>query len=54
MLNNEKAKLELSWKPKLSLDETIQFTYEWYYSYFETKSDMIKLTETQIDKFLSI
>ena len=35
LLNNEKAKLELSWKPKLSLDETIQFTYEWYYSYFE-------------------
>ena len=54
MLNNEKAKLELGWKPKLSLDETIQFTYEWYYSYFENKADIIKLTEIQIDKFLSI
>ena len=54
MLNNEKAKLELGWKPKLSLDETIQFTYEWYYSYFENKADILKLTEMQIDKFLSI
>ncbi len=53
LLNNEKAKLELDWRPKLSLDETIQYTYEWYYGYFKEKSNIIKLTEIQIDKFLS-
>ena len=54
LLNNEKAKLELGWKPKLSLDDTIKFTYEWYYGYFKKKSDIIELTERQIDEFLSI
>ena len=54
LLNNEKAKLELGWKTKLSLDDTIKFTYEWYYGYFKKKSDIIELTERQIDEFLSI
>ena len=36
-LNIQKAKKELMWKPKLSLNETIEMTVEWYKDYFEKK-----------------
>ena len=42
-LNINKAKRELNWKPKLSLNQTIGFTIDWYKSFFESK-EMQKLT----------
>ena len=53
LLNNEKAKIELGWTPRLSLDDTIQFTYEWYFEYFNKKSNVIDLTNRQINSFLT-
>ena len=36
-LNIQKAKKELQWEPRLTLDETIKFTVDWYKFYFLDK-----------------
>jgi len=49
-LNIEKAKKELLWEPKLSLNETIKFTIDWYkYYFFEDKVEDI--SKYQIDYY---
>ena len=50
-LKIEKAKKELQWKPKLSLEETIILTTKWYKSFYQGK-DMEKITKDQINYFL--
>ncbi len=50
-LNIKKAQKELSWKPRLSLKESISFTVEWYKSFYN-KKNMVSLTEEQIKLFL--
>lgn len=52
MLNSEKAKNELNWTPKLSFDETIKMTVDWYKIFFETK-DVEKISKKQIDFYLN-
>ena len=51
-LNNSRAKKDLFWQPKLSFDEAISWTAEWYKNYFEQKSDMKKFTADQIKNFV--
>ena len=36
-LNCEKSKLRLNWKPKLSFDETLKFTADWYEFFYKNK-----------------
>ena len=50
-LNIFKAKKELNWKPRLNLKQTINFTIDWYKSYFD-KKDMVSFTKNQIKLFL--
>ena len=50
-LNIEKAKKELNWKPKLTFNETIELTVDWYKNYLENK-DMEKITSEQIKFFM--
>jgi CDP-glucose 4,6-dehydratase len=38
MLNNEKSKQELKWFPKLSIDETLQWTVNWYLNYIKNSN----------------
>jgi CDP-glucose 4,6-dehydratase len=47
-LDSAKAKSELNWSPKLSLDEAVGMTVEWYRG-FKDKKDLIELTNDQID-----
>ncbi len=47
-LNINKAKNELQWKPKLTLDQTLQLTADWYNS-LNADFDMKNLTEEQIN-----
>ena len=48
-----KAKKRLGWNTKLDVNETIEWTVNWYKEYFK-KSDMKKYTENQIDRFTSL
>ena len=49
-LNIKKAKKELNWKPKLSL-ETIELTVDWYKSYTQKLINMEKFTRSQIEYY---
>lgn len=51
-LNCTKANKRLGWQTKLTVDETIQWTIDWYREYFND-SDMKIISENQIDKFQS-
>ena len=53
MLNNNRAKKELNWQPKLSFAETISWTADWYKNYLENKDDVRNFTIGQIKKFLA-
>nr|MBA3632986.1 CDP-glucose 4,6-dehydratase [Acidobacteriota bacterium] len=46
-IDSAKAKDELKWLPKLSLDEAVNLTAEWYRG-FKDKKDLIELTNNQI------
>jgi len=50
-LNNSLAKKELNWQPKLSFEEAISWTAQWYKNYLEKKSDIKKFTINQIQNF---
>ena len=51
-LNIEKAKKELNWEPRLSLDQTLKLTVEWYKNFFSDSSSEY-ITEKQIEFFLN-
>ncbi len=50
-LNHSRATKELNWQPKLSFEETLEWTAEWYGNYLEKKSDVKIFTTEQIRKF---
>ena len=49
-LNINKANKELLWRPKLSLNETIKFTVDWYKYYF-LKKRAEEISNYQIDYY---
>ena len=49
-LNCDKSRKQLGWKTKLNLDQTIEWTIEWYKSFFEGKN-MDIVSQNQINKF---
>ena len=53
-LNIDKAKKILKWKPRLSINESIKFTVEWYKLVLNDKQNYEKVTEDQIKKFLKV
>lgn len=52
-INISKASKELGWRPKLSLHQAIDFTCDWYKSYFADENLIIK-TSDQIKQFSDI
>ncbi len=46
-LDSAKAKSELGWLPKLTLDEAVNLTAEWYHGFMD-KKDLAELTKRQI------
>lgn len=50
-LDNSLAKRELSWNPKLSFDDTIKFTADWYKHYLAKRTDIKNFTIKQIEDF---
>mgnify|MGYP003953116699 CR=1 FL=1 len=54
LLNNEKAKLELGWKPKLDIEKALDLTNEWYYTYHTNKKSITNLTSSQIEYYTKL
>ncbi len=53
MLNIEKAKNILGWKPVFNADEAIKRTVDWYKSFYEKDTDMVSYSLNQIEEFVS-
>ena len=51
MLNIEKAKKILGWYPKLSVDETIKWTVDWYGHFYAGDANMIDFSLAQIKEY---
>ena len=53
-LNSSKAASLLNWKCVLTLNETMQLIYEWYYNYYsKEKVDVMKFTFKQINFYIT-
>lgn len=51
-LDSAKAKSELNWLPKLTLNEAVNLTAEWYRGFMD-KKDLVELTKKQIEFYRS-
>ena len=51
-INSNKAKKLLNWKSKMSTQEAISLTCEWYKRYFE-KKELFNFTKNQILYYLN-
>lgn len=49
-LDCSKANKKLGWFPKINIEQTLQYTVNWYQQY-QKKNDMREFTEKQIDNF---
>lgn len=54
MLDASKAKLELGWRPVLSIEQAISMTALWYKVFLEKKSEIKDFTYSQIEDFLAL
>ena len=50
-LDISKVTKTLNWKPQLNANDTIQWTFDWY---FQNKTDIFQFTKQQIDKYFSL
>ncbi|MDB0032209.1 CDP-glucose 4,6-dehydratase [Alphaproteobacteria bacterium] len=54
LLNSNKSKALLNWKPKLNFDQSIKITYDWYETFINHNNDkklIYEITKKQILKF---
>ena len=51
-INSNKALKRLKWKPKQSINESIDLTVNWYRA-FKNKENLLKITENQIKNYLN-
>ncbi len=51
-LDCEKAARRLGWQPKLTLDDTLEWTTEWYRGFYDDASKARLLTENQIKRYM--
>ena len=50
-LSSNKARKQINYIPKLSLNESIRLTIDWYKSYFQNKKKILKFTQFQIQSY---
>jgi len=55
MLSSKKAKKELNWSPRLTFNETMRMTVEWYREFYEgNRISMRKFTIAQINEYTQL
>ena len=52
-IDSNKIFRKLSWKPRLTINDSVDLTIQWYKS-FRTKKDLYKLTNQQIKNYLNL
>jgi CDP-glucose 4,6-dehydratase len=53
-LDCSKARLRLDWRPRLTLDQTLAWTMEWYQAYQKEPKSVREMTTAQILRYLSL
>ena len=53
MLNSEKSKKTLKWKPKYDIIETIKLISDWYNIFFKKKKNILSITQKQIIEYIN-
>ncbi|MFC1644683.1 CDP-glucose 4,6-dehydratase [Patescibacteria group bacterium] len=53
-LETSKAKCVLKWKSKLTFEDTLKYTFDWYRKYYEGKDNMTEYSNNQIYKFFNL
>ena len=53
-LDSTKAHVQLGWRPRLSIDEAIDWTVHWYRTYASDANSLRKLSEMQIEKYMAL
>ncbi len=51
-LNNLKAKKKLGWKPKLNINQTIEYIVKWYRDFYNDKKNPYNVSKSQVLNFL--
>jgi len=51
-LDATKAKTKLGWKSLMNIDKSLDWTFEWYKSYYN-KKDMSEITKNQIAEIIN-
>lgn len=52
-INSKKTYNKLFWKPRLSINDSVQMTIDWY-RYFKTKKNLLELTRSQLQNYLNL
>lgn len=52
-LDNNKAKIQLGWEPKLSLEDCLKWTAEWYRMYYMENDNILDFSKKHIDLFFN-
>jgi CDP-glucose 4,6-dehydratase len=50
-LNSKKSRKFLSWRPKLSLNQSLKTTAEWYIEFIKNKKNIIEISKKQVESF---
>ena len=50
-INSKKTYKKLLWKPRLSIEESVQMTVDWYKG-FRSKKNLLNITKNQINNYL--
>ena len=53
LVDINKAKKLLKWKPSYSIEESVNATVDWYYKILENKENPIQITNSQIDSYMN-
>ena len=53
-MNIQKSKKKLGWKPKLTIDECISITVDWYKEVMTNKKSVEKITKDQILNYMNV
>ena len=53
MLNSDKSKKTLKWKPKYEIKQTIKLISDWYSFFFKNKKNILTITQKQIIEYIN-
>ena len=53
-LNIAKAKKELKWRPKLSIDDCVSLTVDWYKKVLTNRKTVQQITTSQIINYMKL